>query len=373
VTAAAISATVAIATGAAYAVTPPTPKLTADIEVYAPYQGQTLCDPHAKPGVVKFRDLILKTYPGQGDSGITRACDVGGKSEHKEGRAWDWRLNAHSTTEYAKASQLISWLFATDSFGNRYAMARRLGIMYIIFNKKIWYAGSTRWDPYSCSGTTDCHEDHMHFSFGWAGALAQTSYWTGKVSPVIPPPGTPPPVIPPATPPTPKFSTADIEVYAPNQGQTLCDPIAKLGVVKFRDLILKTYPGTGDLGITLACNIGTTSEHKEGRAWDWRVNAHSTTEYAKASQLVSWLFATDSFGNRYAMARRLGIMYIIFNKKIWHAGMTRWDPYSCSGITACHEDNMHLSFGWAGALAQTSYWTGTVSPVIQPPGSPPTG
>jgi hypothetical protein len=28
---------------------------------------------------------------------------------------------------------------------------------------------------------------HIHFSFGWAGAEKRTSYWTDKVSPVLPP------------------------------------------------------------------------------------------------------------------------------------------------------------------------------------------
>ena len=162
-----------------------------DIEVYAPYQGQTLCDPVTKPGVAKYRDLILKTYPGTRNSGTTRACSQGGKSEHKEGRAWDWGVNSTSSSDVAKVNDLFKWLFATDSYGNKDANVRRLGIMYIIWNKKSWHAGRGGWGAYSCSGTTDCHQDHVHFSFGWAGALAKTSYWTGIVSPVLDPPGTP--------------------------------------------------------------------------------------------------------------------------------------------------------------------------------------
>jgi hypothetical protein len=187
----ALALTLAVTAPGANAVAPPTPKFGAGIEVDAPYQGQTMCDPVAKPGVLKFRDLILKTYPGTGDSGITRACDQGGKSEHKEGRAWDWTVSVSSPSDVDKVGDLLHWLFATDAYGNLHAMARRTGIMYIIWNAKIWNAGSDHWDPYSCSGTTDCHKDHVHFSFGWAGALAKTSYWTGVVSPVIPPPGTP--------------------------------------------------------------------------------------------------------------------------------------------------------------------------------------
>jgi hypothetical protein len=62
-------------------------------------------------------------------------------------------------------------------------MARRLGIMYIIWNKKIWgtYSASSGWRPYSCSGVTGCHQNHVHFSFSKAGASGKTSYWTKVV------------------------------------------------------------------------------------------------------------------------------------------------------------------------------------------------
>jgi hypothetical protein len=65
-------------------------------------------------------------------------------------------------------------------------MARRLGIMYIIWNKQIWgaYSAGSGWRPYSCSGVTGCHQDHVHFSFAWNGAMKRTSYWTKSVAPV---------------------------------------------------------------------------------------------------------------------------------------------------------------------------------------------
>jgi hypothetical protein len=175
-------------TPTAAAAAPPTPHFSSVIEDNAPYQPQQICDPHAKPGVVKFRDLILKTYPGTGDSGITRSCTDGGQSEHKEGRAWDWTVSVNNSHQVSQAGNLFDWLFATDGYGHRDAMARRLGIMYIIWNKRIWHAGEDHWDPYSCSGTTGCHQDHVHFSFDWAGALAKTSYWSGHVTTFVAPP-----------------------------------------------------------------------------------------------------------------------------------------------------------------------------------------
>ena len=56
----------------------------------APYRPQTTCSPSAKPGVVGFRNLVLAAYPATASWGISRACSIGGTSEHKEGRAWDW-------------------------------------------------------------------------------------------------------------------------------------------------------------------------------------------------------------------------------------------------------------------------------------------
>ena len=40
-------------------------------------------------------------YPGTGDSGIVRACTAAGASEHKEGRAWDWRVTTANPTHVA--------------------------------------------------------------------------------------------------------------------------------------------------------------------------------------------------------------------------------------------------------------------------------
>jgi hypothetical protein len=181
-----VSAALAVTTVApASAIVPRAPKFGATIERLASYQPQKTCSPHARPGVVKFRALILATYAGTGDSGIVRACSSGGTSEHKEGRAWDWHVSATNPRQVRQVKALFSWLFARDAHGNRYAMIRRLGIMYIIWNKRIWgaYRASDGWRPYSCSGVTDCHRDHVLFSFSWAGARAQTSFWAHQAAP----------------------------------------------------------------------------------------------------------------------------------------------------------------------------------------------
>jgi hypothetical protein len=159
---------------------PQTPNFGPGIDGYQPYVGQSTCDPTAKAGVLEFRDLVLATYPNTGSSGISRDCNQGGASEHKEGRAWDWRVSAF--TQRATANDLLNWLLATDRHGNAHALARRLGIMYIIWDARIWkaYQSGSGWQTYPCEGVTDCHQDHVHFSFGWPGANRQTSWWTGR-------------------------------------------------------------------------------------------------------------------------------------------------------------------------------------------------
>lgn len=146
------------------------------IDAYARYEGQSRCAPVEQPGVVEFRALLQRHYGANG-GGIVRGCHVGGRSEHKEGRAYDWMLNASNAADRRKAEAVLSWLLATDEHGNRHAMARRLGIMYIIWDRQQWsaYRPDAGWQPYRGASP---HTDHIHFSFSWAGARRQTSFWS---------------------------------------------------------------------------------------------------------------------------------------------------------------------------------------------------
>ncbi len=188
----AVTTCLATLAGVLIALVAPAPALAAPdtrtpvpgIEAFSPYQGQNTCDPVARDGVVAFRSMVLSTYPGTGDSGIVRACSVGATSEHKEGRAWDWRVSQSDPVQAAQAEDLLTWLMAPDEQGNTAAMARRLGVMYVIWNSKVWksYQAAKGWQPYSGASP---HTDHVHLSFSWAGAYATTSYWSGQVSPVM--------------------------------------------------------------------------------------------------------------------------------------------------------------------------------------------
>jgi hypothetical protein len=177
--------TLSLGAAPAQAATPPVPPtpagLTASIEARQTYVGQSTCDPVAKPGVVAFRDLLLKTYADSSSLGIVRDCGIGGQSEHKEGRAFDWGMSAFNPTQAAEVKALLGWLTKTDQYGNADAMLRRLGIMYMIWNKQIYraYAPEKGWAAYT--GESE-HTDHVHFSFGWSGASKVTSYWDGTVA-----------------------------------------------------------------------------------------------------------------------------------------------------------------------------------------------
>lgn len=147
-------------------------------EAAALYRPQVTCDPRVRPGVGAFRDLMLTTYGG-GDDGITRPCTSGGTSEHKEGRAWDWRLSAAVPTERATGDAVLDWLMAKGPDGTWAWQARRFGIMYVIWNGRIWsvYRAQEGWRPYQGA---DPHTTHVHFSFSWDGAMKRTSWWTGR-------------------------------------------------------------------------------------------------------------------------------------------------------------------------------------------------
>ncbi|MDP9397872.1 MAG: hypothetical protein M3P96_08680, partial [Actinomycetota bacterium] len=160
------------------------------VEAYGGYEPQLTCDPTPKAGTKGLADYLVRTYPGTGSLGISRRCDIGGRSEHKEGRAFDWAVDYDEPAQRAQAEAFFRWLLATDAYGNSHAMARRLGIMYVIWDGQIWSASSLEWRPYSGASA---HRDHVHISLTWPGALGRTSFWTGQAAPTPAPAPAPAP------------------------------------------------------------------------------------------------------------------------------------------------------------------------------------
>jgi len=152
--------------------------LPAGVEDRSPYLPQVSCDPIIKPGVAAFEQFVLGTWKRGYSGGATRACGKGGLSEHKEGRAWDWMLNPNNYEDVTAGQRVVNWLLADDAVN-----ARRVGIMYVIWNRRIWgiYEAAKGWRYY---GGPDPHYSHIHFSFGWNGAEERTSWWTGRVAPI---------------------------------------------------------------------------------------------------------------------------------------------------------------------------------------------
>jgi peptidoglycan hydrolase-like protein with peptidoglycan-binding domain len=169
----------------ATASTPRTPvpsvRLPGAAEQLSPYLPEVSCDPHAKPGVVAFERLMLATFRRGSSGGIVRACGDGGVSEHKEGRAWDWMLDSNDPVDHAVAYRALHWLLKPGPHGEPAWNARRFGLMYVIWDGRIWssYRWREGWRAYR--GVSE-HRDHIHFSFSWAGAWKRTSWWTGHVA-----------------------------------------------------------------------------------------------------------------------------------------------------------------------------------------------
>lgn len=155
-------------------------KRGAAIEHYAAYDGQTTCNTTPRPGAVGLARWLTTRFPGTGTGRIVIPCTGSGVSEHKEGRAVDWIVCACNERQKDQAKAAIRLLLKTDAWGNRHARARRLGVMYIIWNRRMWraYRPWDGWQPYD----GDPHADHMHISLARKGGQARTSFWTGEVA-----------------------------------------------------------------------------------------------------------------------------------------------------------------------------------------------
>lgn len=161
-----------------------------EIEDYAAYDGATRCSPRAKPGTEALGRWLVRTQGGA-YGGISRRCSRDSVSEHEEGRAFDWTLDATRKRDRQVATRFLALLRATDRAGNTDALARRMGIMYVIWDDHVYksyddefarqdYRSSSCRRLRSCSSTLR-HRDHMHISLSRAGARGRTSWYAGRV------------------------------------------------------------------------------------------------------------------------------------------------------------------------------------------------
>jgi hypothetical protein len=164
---------------------PSADSFTSPIEGYAPSVLQSKCDPKDKPGMQAFARLLLREVGGKAGL-ISRDCNQGGPSEHKEGRAFDWMVDVNKPDEKAMAEKVIAWLLAPDAAGNPHAMFRRAGLQYMIWDRRIWSVTHKDWVTYTGPHP---HDNHIHFSMGWDGALGRTSLQQSLGVTPVPGPG----------------------------------------------------------------------------------------------------------------------------------------------------------------------------------------
>jgi hypothetical protein len=159
------------------------------VEDYASYQPQTRCSPRAKVGTEALAAFLVRRYGGA-YGGISRACSRHSTSEHAEGRAVDWTLSATSRADRRTARDFLREAFATDRAGNPDALARRMGIMYVIWDDQIYSAwNGFAPEPYlssSCRRVKRCsptlrHRDHVHVSLSRKAARGETSWYAGRL------------------------------------------------------------------------------------------------------------------------------------------------------------------------------------------------
>ncbi len=231
---------------AAVAVTPTDKSFSTAIDAYPRWERESSCDPVEKRGPKYLRKLLLATY-GAVSSNIVRPCTAA-DSGHEEGRALDWMVNVRVPEQKAMGDALVAWLQAPDGYGNPEAMARRLGISYVIWNNQTWraYDPARGWTEYNgCLAKkkqkklwdNTCHRTHVHVSFTWDGANKRTSYYTGYVACPAPLVVTPTPGWPPvATPTVPTVPSVPVVPVVPVTGPVLPLPPSR---------VLGTQLGTG--------------------------------------------------------------------------------------------------------------------------------
>ncbi|WP_153395985.1 peptidoglycan-binding domain-containing protein [Ornithinicoccus halotolerans] len=139
------------------------------IDVAPAWQPNLVCDPVDRPGLEAFGVLVGGHYGRPGFT-TSRPC-IAQRSEHYDGRAVDWQLNAYHPHDRRIGDAVVSWLTADDG-----EMARRFGLQSIIWNQRVWHNDGRGWQHYVGQSP---HTDHVHFSFTWDGAMMRTSWWTG--------------------------------------------------------------------------------------------------------------------------------------------------------------------------------------------------
>lgn len=269
------------------------------VDAPASYEPQTTCTTTPHPGTVALAKWLMATYRATGSMGMIRGCKVGGTSEHKDGRAFDWRADVRKPRQRRAAYDFIAKALATDAQGNAHALARRMGIMYFIYNDRIWsayrdfaprpYLNSGCKKRKRCSATLR-HRNHVHISLSRAGAAAQTSWYRARNVASEP-------VLHPGTRELDADATAVTALRVPATGAVVASPYLLKAGVTYRLVATGTVrPGVsaaaGDATCTTSGSGYALTPHGElvtppplGLTWGWgsrEGSDHASSPYAAA-------------------------------------------------------------------------------------------
>lgn len=167
----------------------PNPRLTEPAEPFG-ITAPLVCATNVRPGTQAFGDLI---HDASGYRVIVepRPCPADGEatSHHHSGRALDVMIDVRTARTKNDGKALLEWLFFRDG-----ARVKRLGIVEIIWNDRIWTTAmdsanptpkTRQWRDHRAAdcpedGETACHYNHIHFTLSKAGAAQDTTYWTAQ-------------------------------------------------------------------------------------------------------------------------------------------------------------------------------------------------
>ena len=182
-----VASVLALAVGLLAPPVPASAAYSGPVEDYASYEPAKACADRVKPGTKKLARWINRRWSGGYAHASLRACpESGPSSEHHAGRAIDWSMDATRKRDRREVRRFLQRLLSSDRKGNEHALARRAGVMYVIWNDRI-RASYNRFEAReyrssSCRRLRKCsptlrHRDHVHISLSRKGAKARTSWY----------------------------------------------------------------------------------------------------------------------------------------------------------------------------------------------------
>ncbi len=156
-------------------------------EDYGSYQPEDACRDRPRVGTKALTTWINKSFAGGTAVASLRRCDRS-TSEHQDGRAIDWSMDAAKKADRREVRRFLDALFVADADGEAHALARRMGIMYLIWNDGMYSSYTSGGADHfgrraygcGCGSKTARHRDHVHISLGLRGGRGLTSWYTEK-------------------------------------------------------------------------------------------------------------------------------------------------------------------------------------------------